>query len=247
MPYTILIVDDDRIFRNEFRELLDDYEVVEAESGEQALQILGKPHQIDLVMLDVMMPGLRGTEVLRRIKEMEPRLSIIILTGHSSKDVAVDALKGRADDYIEKPFSVAKAKEIINRLLDAKSGDDDVSSLDMRGKIEKTKRYIDRNCYKRVELQDAAEAVCLSAKYLSRIFKQVTGVSFSKYRLGRKIEKAKELLRESGMNVSQISAKLAYENTESFIRQFKKLSGKTPTEYRRAKKSPRRSRKKRRK
>ncbi|MCX6353572.1 MAG: response regulator transcription factor [Candidatus Aureabacteria bacterium] len=232
MPYTILLVDDDKEFRSEFRDYLDEYEIVEASSGEEALRILAKPNEIDLVILDVMMPGMRGTEVLKRMKKMEPRLGIIILTGYSSKDVAIEALKGRADEYLEKPFPIAKAKELIVNLLESKNGETDVSALDIKGKIEKIKRFVERNCYKRIGLNDAAVAVCLSPKYLSRIFRQITGKSFSSYRLNIKIGKAKELLRDTGMNVSQISERLGYENAESFIRQFKQHTSKTPTAYR---------------
>ena len=62
------------------------------------MQLLRKPNEIDLVLLDVMMPGLSGTEVLREMKKLSPNLAIIILTGYSSKDVAIEALKGHADD-----------------------------------------------------------------------------------------------------------------------------------------------------
>ena len=112
MPYNILLVDDDEDFRYEFRELFDDYNIVEAKNGLDALDLLKKPNEIDLVVLDVVMPGLRGTQVLKEIKSISPELGIIILTGHSSKDTAIAALKGKADDYIEKPLNIQKAKEI---------------------------------------------------------------------------------------------------------------------------------------
>ncbi len=102
MPYNVLLVDDDKMFREELREALEDYRVVEAANGKEALEILKKPNEIDIVMLDVMMPGLPGTEVLKEIKKISPSLSVVMLTGYSSKDVAIEALKGRADDYIEK-------------------------------------------------------------------------------------------------------------------------------------------------
>jgi two-component system response regulator YesN len=81
-------------------------------------------------------------------------------------------------------------------------------------------------------LKDAAQAVYLSPKYLSRIFKQSTGKSFSEYKLKIKTEKAKELLSKTGYNVNQLAEKLGYENAESFIRLFRRFAGYTPTEYR---------------
>jgi two-component system, response regulator YesN len=94
------------------------------------------------------------------------------------------------------------------------------------------KKFIERNCYKKTTLADAANAVFLSPKYLSRVFKECAGCGFTDYRLGIKINKAKELLRTGGYNVDQVSEKLGYENTESFIRQFKKICKKTPAEFR---------------
>src|SRR3569833_1136183 len=120
MSYQILVVDDDAEFRQEMCECLHNYRVIEAANGPEALQILKKPNAIDLVILDVVMPNMLGTEVLRHIKNDYPNLSVVILTGQSSKDVAIDALKGRADDYIDKPFQVEKLLSTINRILDSK-------------------------------------------------------------------------------------------------------------------------------
>ena len=232
MPYNILLVDDDREFRDEFRDYLEDYEVIEACNGEEALKLLKKPNVIDLVILDVMMPGLRGTEVLKEMRNIDPDLGIIILTGYSSESVAIEALKGHADDYIQKPLDIDRAKEIIERLLETKKEEADIDIIGIKGKIERVKRFAQRNYHKKVCLKDAAQAVYLSPKYLSRIFKQSTGKSFSEYKLKIKIEKARELLSKTGYNVNQIAEKLGYKNVESFIRLFKKLAEYTPTEYR---------------
>jgi YesN/AraC family two-component response regulator len=232
MPDKLLLVDDDREFREEFAESLSDYEVIQADSGQEALKILARPNEIDLVIMDVFMPGLSGTEVLKQIRDNLPGLGIIILTGYSSKDIAIEALKGHADDYLEKPVDVEKAKEIIENILSAKRSPGGESSQGIKGKIEKVKHFVERNCFKKVGLEDAARAVCLSPKYLSRIFEEVTGTRFTEYRLKVKITQAMGFLKKSGYNIDQIADKLGYKNTESFIRQFKKITGQTPTEYR---------------
>jgi YesN/AraC family two-component response regulator len=233
MPDKILIVDDDDAFRSEFKELFDDYDVVEAPDGKSALQLLKSANDIGLILLDVNMPGISGIDVLKEIKKTDPDVGIIILTGYSSKDVAIKALKGHADDYIEKPIDFNKTKEIIERALESKRGEKAINTGDIPGKIEKVKSFIERNCYKKTSLTDVSKAVCLSPKYLSRIFKKSTGVNFIDYKLKIKMEKAKELLAKTGYNINQIADKLGYENAESFIRQFNKLASLTPTEYRR--------------
>jgi len=231
MADKILIVDDDDDLRSELVSFLDSYEVVEARNGEEALKILRRANEIGLVILDVLMPGVNGLDVLAEIKKDNPELKTVILTGHSSKDVAIEALKNRADDYIEKPIFVDKIKEIVEKFVD-KAGEDELNPPDLKAKIEKIKRFVERNCYKKTTLEEAAKSIYLSPKYLSRIFKEEAGVGFSEYKLSIKIAKAKELLMKTALNVNQISDKLAYENTESFIRQFKKFTKQTPTEYR---------------
>lgn len=232
MPEKILIVDDDEELRQELRDYLEDYEVIEASDGRQALKILQRANEIGAVLLDVMMPGLMGTDVLREIKRIDQDLGIIILTGHSSKEIAIDALQGRADDYIEKPADIPKIKDTIERLLQKRHPERQIDTNTLEGKIAKVKQFTEKNALKKINLNDAAAAVCLSPKYLSRVFKEGTGQSYSDFRLGIKISKARELLAEGSYNVDQISDKLGYENTESFIRQFKKRVHLTPTEYR---------------
>jgi len=241
MPEKILIVDDDSEFREELRQCLEqDYDIQEARNGQEALDIFKKANEIDLVILDVRMPGMYGTDVLEALKKNDPDIGIIILTGHSSKDTAIEALKRHADDYVEKPPKIDELKESIEGLLEKKRGETSIEAADIDGKIEKIKRFTKRNCYKKISLNDVAQVVYLSPKYLSRVFKERTGKSFSQFRIGIKINEAKKLLVNTGYNINQISEKLGYENTESFIRQFKKLAGFTPTEFRNKAKRPKR-------
>ncbi|MDD4899054.1 MAG: response regulator [Candidatus Omnitrophica bacterium] len=232
MPEKVLIVDDDEEFRQELKDALEDYEPIEASNGMEALKILRRANEIGAIILDVMMPGPSGIEILEEIRKTDPDLGIVILTGHSSKDVAVEALKGHANDYLEKPVDFHVLKDAIEKLLSKRRGEADAASLDLRGKIEKVKRFMERNRFKKTTLKEASQAVYLSPKYLSRLFKEYSKTGFNEYRLKIKIAEARKFLKKSGYNVNQISDKLGYENTESFIRQFKKFTGKTPTQYR---------------
>ncbi len=232
MPEKILMVDDDKDFRAEFKEVFEGYDVVEAQDGKEALEVLKRPNNIDLVLLDVIMPGLTGMEVLEQIKKIDSKVGIIILTGYSSKDVAIEALRGHADEYIEKPLDIERTKAVIEKILANGRGSTDIFTSDIKGKMEKAKLFLERNCYKKISLKDTAEAVCLSPKYLSRVFKQLTGKNFGRYKLEIKVEKAKFLLLKTGRNVNQVADKIGYMNVESFIRQFKKYTGYVPTAYR---------------
>jgi len=111
MPEKILIVDDDKEFREELKCCLDEYDVQESCDGQEALKILSKPNEIDLVILDVQDAGIerhRGGSSSSR--SGKPDISVIILTAFSSKDTAVESLRGQADEYLEKPPEMDRMK-----------------------------------------------------------------------------------------------------------------------------------------
>jgi len=232
MPYHVLLVDDDRHFRDQFCEFVEDFDVIEAQNGQEALEILSRPHNIDLIVLDERLPQARGTDLLEKISDCAPQVKTVILTGFSSKEVAIDAVKGHAADYIEKPLTHAKIERIKDLVLSTLHGERNKPDSGVKGKIEQAQYFAQRNYDKKLTLQDVAQEVCLSPKYLSRVFKQKTGKSFLEYKLELRMNKAKELLRESGDNVEEISCKLGYQNPESFGKIFRQLIGLTPREYR---------------
>ncbi|MEX0945541.1 MAG: sigma-54 dependent transcriptional regulator [Balneolaceae bacterium] len=109
---TILITDDEKSIRNALREILEfeKYSVLEAENGEKALEIIDSNPAIDLVLLDIKMQGMDGIEVLEKIKSKEPELPVIMISGHGTIKIAVEATKMGAFDFLEKPPD-------LNRLL----------------------------------------------------------------------------------------------------------------------------------
>lgn len=233
MRSKILLVDDNKDLCADFKLWFEDYDILTAHGAEAALAILGKPNELELVILDVQMPGMGGLAALERIKALAPELPVIIMTGFSTKAVVIKALKGRAAGYIEKPFSLKDMRDAIEKELSAAPADEDI-----KGKMEHVKRFIQANCFKKITLGDAAAAVYLSPKYLSRLFRERTGMGFTDYKLKVKIEQAEAILKSGAANIKQISAKLGYANTESFIRQFKKIAGCIPSSYRRQGRCP---------
>jgi len=232
MADRILIVDDDKELRSELKDFLEGYEVLEAPDGEAALKLLRRANDVRLVILDVRMPGMNGLDVLTEIKKTDPDLMTIVSTGYSSKDVAIEALKGKADDYMEKPLDFEKLGRSIESLIGVDTSNIIEEGQGSGAKIARVRRFVEKNWYKKITLDDVADEVCLSPKYLSRIFKLYTKKGFSNFKLELKMGNAKDLLKKSGYNINQISERLGYENTESFIRQFKKMVGCTPAEYR---------------
>ena len=101
----LLLVDDERQFVEIMTQRLArrDFEVTAAFSGQEALDRLEVDAGVDVVLLDVKMPGMDGIETTRRIKQAHPLVEILILTGHAAIDSAVEAIRHGAYDYLMKP------------------------------------------------------------------------------------------------------------------------------------------------
>jgi two-component system, OmpR family, KDP operon response regulator KdpE len=113
----ILIVDDEAVIRRALRPPLVElgFQVHEASRGEEALQVLHST-PVDVVLLDINMPGMGGIETLRRIRSFAPRLPVLIVTVREGEEEKVEALELGADDYVTKPFST---RELIARIRTA--------------------------------------------------------------------------------------------------------------------------------
>ncbi len=118
----ILIIDDEKNIRLTLRDILEDdgHQVVEAGSGEAGLDLL-KQQNVDLVLLDVRLPGMDGIEVLKSIRKTDEELDVIMISGHATVGTAVDALRIGAYDFLEKPLSLARVKLAIRNLSEKQS------------------------------------------------------------------------------------------------------------------------------
>ena len=114
----ILIVDDEKSIVDSLQGIIVDegYQSLCASSGEEALQVI-EQEQVDLVLMDVWMPGIDGIETLKRIKETSPHLPVIMISGHGTIDTAVQATKMGAYDFIEKPPGYDKIVVSIKNAL----------------------------------------------------------------------------------------------------------------------------------
>lgn len=236
----ILLVDDNKSLREDFPLWFGEYDVAGAGTAEEALALLKAPNDFSLIIMDVYLPGMNGLLALEKIKELAPEKPVIIMTGYSSKDIAVHALTARADNYIEKPFNLGAARAVIEKELSRARGEGSPGDMGMAAKIEHVRGFIEGNCFKKITLKDAADSVFLTPKYLSRVFRERTGMGFSDYKLKVKMQQAAKLLETTELTVKQISARLGYANAESFIRQFEKVVKMPPSAYRAGKASRRR-------
>jgi DNA-binding NtrC family response regulator len=110
---TVLIVDDERGPRESLRILLEPaHRVVPCARGSEALEIL-RAEPVDLVTLDLRMPGMRGEELMRRVRDEFPDIEIIVITGCGSAEGAAEAARHGICDYLQKPFDAARVAAAV--------------------------------------------------------------------------------------------------------------------------------------
>ena len=116
-PAKVLVVDDERGPRESLRMILSgSHQVTTAEDGAEALEIL-RTESIDLVTVDLNMPGMKGDELMRTIRAEFPQTEIIIITGCGSVETAVEGIRHGVFDYLTKPFDVVQVTASVERAL----------------------------------------------------------------------------------------------------------------------------------
>jgi two-component system, OmpR family, phosphate regulon sensor histidine kinase PhoR len=132
----ILVVDDEKVIREGCRDVLtlEGFEVVLAENGEQGLKMIEKVH-FDVVLLDLMMPGISGFDVLSHIKALHPDTSIIVITGYATVEHSIEAMKNGAFDFIPKPFSPDQLRVVVFKAIEHTSALKDISNEKSRIRV----------------------------------------------------------------------------------------------------------------
>lgn len=125
---SVLIVDDEAIIRDLCSKALKGYRIYQAGDGEEALKIFQKV-AIDVILTDVMMPKMGGIELLKRLKEIEPTIVVIVMTGFAEKDIILNALKADADDFISKPLNLLQLKTAVDKALVKKALKEEIANL----------------------------------------------------------------------------------------------------------------------
>jgi two-component system response regulator AtoC len=143
MKPSILIVDDDEVMLETLSEVLKKrgYEIFLASSGNVALSVI-KKNIIDLILLDMRLPDVDGLEVLKKIKELDTEILVIMMTAYSDVQTAVSAMKSGAYHYINKPFELDELKLLIEKGLETKSLINEVRRLHKQQREEHKNSYI---------------------------------------------------------------------------------------------------------
>lgn len=118
-PYKIMVIDDEPEICNILKEFLEGlgYQVITANSGPEGLNLISQ-NVVDVLILDLNMPGMHGIEVLKKVKLTYPDISVIILTGFPSIDTAVESMKLGAYDYLVKPIDFKRLEVVLDKVFE---------------------------------------------------------------------------------------------------------------------------------
>lgn len=155
MAESILIIDDEVLTLNNLKKALEKegYEVLLADTGERGIDVYKKNHP-NLALVDLMLPGIDGIEVLKKIKKIDPQTVVIMMTAYEIIEKAVESMKFGAYDYLLKPFKISDLKATVARGLELQSLKIRVSET---VETEKGKYYFNRITAKNKKMIDVME------------------------------------------------------------------------------------------
>lgn len=247
--HSILLVDDDDEIRHYLEEELQTrYHILACKNGEEALRQLTL-HKFDLMITDVMMPGMNGielcTQVRRNINLNE--LSIIMLTAKSTDEDRITSLNLGVDTYMTKPFNIEVLKSTVQNLLKqhdrlrktlsghAQQADNvatpKVTTNDER-LLKRVTRVVEEHLKDTALNSDMiASEVGLSRVHLFRKLKELTGQTTREFYRNVRLTKAAELLADKKLTVSEVAVQVGFSNQHNFSKAFKEMYGMPPAEY----------------
>ena len=245
---TILLIEDDNDVR-EFllSELENCFELKVASDGKTGIQ-MAKEEDIDLVVSDVMMPGMNGFELTKRLKNSfeTSHIPIILLTALSTDENVLEGTESGADAYITKPFSpqllMARILQLLNqreilRQKFSKEPQEIRSAMLSNDQDSLFVKRLDSIIYSRLGEQDLSVDKVAGLLHLGRtiFYKKVrgtTGYTPNEYIRVIRLRKAAELLKEGEKNVSEVAYAVGFDNPYYFSKCFKEQFGMPPSQYR---------------
>jgi ligand-binding sensor domain-containing protein/signal transduction histidine kinase/DNA-binding response OmpR family regulator len=243
--YKILIVEDNQELLNFYRELFSDiYTVIAAEDGKKGLE-MARTQLPDIIVSDVMMPEMTGTELARKLKTSLDtcHIPLLLLTAKTGDEAQLEGYNSGADLYIEKPFHPALMRKQISNLLNTKENQKklyiankvELSDIVANERDKKLITDIEKIILKNLDneafsINDIMKEIGIGRTLLHVKLKSVVGLSTTEFINNIRIkESVKALL--SGSNVSEAAYATGFSSPGYYTHCFKKIFGLSPTEY----------------
>lgn len=190
-----------------------------------------------LVITEIELPGMNGLELIRRLREEEYDGDFVILTERRVFEEARQAVQLGVKGFLTKPLNREEAGQTFRRILrrngEEEQGDSGESVHGAESRlVRQAVSYINTHLYQELSLTVLCEAMGVSPSYFSRLFKKETGVGFLKYVRMKKLERARQLLKNPAYRTSQVAEMMGYHNYSYFYQIYKAQFGFSPGERR---------------
>ncbi|MFA9463480.1 MAG: response regulator [Velocimicrobium sp.] len=239
MCIKLLIVDDEDVIRNGIAKYIklhtDRFErIYLAQNGEEAMDIIFR-HEPDIMLMDVQMPLKNGLEVMQEAKKSGVLPKTIILSGYDEFSYAQQAVRYGAIDYLLKPSRssdiLKKLNEVADDCFGIESADTAWSEDGKNGLVEQAKEFMEEHYFENLSLQLVADKIGITSGYLSTLFRQNIGTGFVDYLNEIRINHACAYLKQNYFKTYEIAFKVGFKDEKYFSKVFKKIIGKSPSEY----------------
>jgi YesN/AraC family two-component response regulator len=230
---SLLVIDDDAFVRDIIKNALDkDYRIIEASSYSDVVKL--NSETIDLAIIDYILPDRDGFEVLRLLRDKEPTLPAIIITGHSNENLVINAIRKHVADYIKKPMNLSYLKKRLSEIFSNEHDREGVAaSLNKDNLLDEVAKHINKTYMNELTLDQIAHMACMNRFSFCRAFKERFGQTFTSYLNIIRIKNAAELLKTSDHSITETAFSVGYRNLGHFNRIFKTVFKMPPREYRR--------------
>lgn len=234
--FNLMIVEEKKWVRFALRQMVAKTElpfrtVTECATGKEALAKLNQQH-IDLVLIDIREAIKEGFSFVVEARRHKPQ-AIIVISGTEDFFHIRPALRAGVIDYLLKPVEACEMRKCLEKWIaksiKQKRGRDHRAT---RKHVEQITQYVEDHLSESISLGEAAARVHLNQNYLSQLFKRQTGKNFVRYVLEARMDKAKQRLVHTSLSITEIAEQVGYANVAYFSNTFKKMTGESPTQYR---------------
>lgn len=190
--------------------------------------------EADVVMCDIEMPDMDGIEFCGKLLERKKQ-KIVLFSSHRNYEYFRAAIQNGVEDYLLKPIEYSILLQCFERIKEKLDEERKIVREVPQGYYDQMVRDVEaylNASYQNASLEEAAGIVNLSPTYLSKIFKEKSGTSFSDRLLAIRMKKAKEMLDDIQYKSYEIAYDLGYDNPKNFSRAFKAYFQVSPSEYR---------------
>jgi Response regulator containing CheY-like receiver domain and AraC-type DNA-binding domain len=242
--YKTLIIDDEKAVHTVIRKLgkWQEFGMEQPRSawnGSEGLSLMREIHP-DIVFVDMNMPVMDGSSFLHTASREFPLVKLIVVSGYDDFRYAKTALQANALDYLLKPLAADELNKVLEHaaeLLDRERGTAGEKAVSGRSYTadelpEAIKDYVHRKYAEDITLDSLSEHFYFTKEYLSRLFKREFGCGIYEYVLQVRMDRAKQLLEDTSVQIQQISEQLGYNDSNYFSKAFRTYAGISPTDYR---------------